>query len=161
VVPIVNAEEELLLLQSPRRPGIWQPVNGALEGGETLLDGALREVREEAGPDLQVRPLGVVHASTFTYDERVRGMISVVYLMAHEGGAAVPGDDMRGSRVRWASAGAIEAERLDLLPPLDERRLRARTLELYRLWKGEADFPLQGTLRPQLLKAPIHAARPG
>src|SRR5262245_47151731 len=86
VVPIVNRREELLLLESRRRPGLWEPVNGAVEDRETLLEAALREVREEAGPDLRVRPLGVVHASTFAYDVRVPRMISIVYLMAHEGG---------------------------------------------------------------------------
>ena len=49
VVAIVNEREELLLLESPRRPGWWEPVNGAVEAGETLLEAALREVREEAG----------------------------------------------------------------------------------------------------------------
>ena len=107
IVPIVNRREELLLLESQRRPGLWEPVNGAVEDGETLLEAALREVREEVGPDLQVRPLGVVHASTFGYDARVQRMISVVYLMAHEGGAAVPGDDMRGSRARSPLVGGL------------------------------------------------------
>src|SRR5437879_11417902 len=72
VVTIVNPQEELLLLESPRRAGLWEPVNGAVDEGETLLGAALREVREEAGPDLRVRPLGVVHASTFAYDARLR-----------------------------------------------------------------------------------------
>ena len=44
VVPIVNTREELLLLESPRRPGWWEPVNGAVDAGETLLEAALREV---------------------------------------------------------------------------------------------------------------------
>jgi 8-oxo-dGTP pyrophosphatase MutT (NUDIX family) len=143
VVPIVNPQGELLLLESPRRPGWWEPVNGAVDDGETLLEAALREVREEAGPDLQVRPLGVVHASTFAYDARLRRMISVVYLMAHEGGAAVPGNDMRGSRVRWATLGAIEADGLRLLPPLDQAWLRRRTVDLFRLWEAEPPVPLQ------------------
>jgi 8-oxo-dGTP pyrophosphatase MutT (NUDIX family) len=38
---------ELLLLESPRRPGWWEPVNGAVDDGETLLEAALREVHEE------------------------------------------------------------------------------------------------------------------
>jgi 8-oxo-dGTP pyrophosphatase MutT (NUDIX family) len=146
VVPIVNRREELLLLESPHRPGRWEPVNGAVEGGETLLDAALREVREEAGSELRVRPLGVVHASTFALDARVREMISVVYLMAHDGGAAVPGDDMSGSRVRWATLGAIESEGLRLLPPLDEAWLLRRTVEVFRLLEPGPDVPLQGPL---------------
>ena len=42
VVPIVNQGEEMLLLESPRRPGWWEPVNGAVENEETLLEAALR-----------------------------------------------------------------------------------------------------------------------
>lgn len=146
VVPIVSPQEEFLLLESPRRPGRWEPVNGAVDEGETLLEAALREAREEAGSELQVRPLGVVHASTFAYDARVERMISVVYLMAHEGGAATPGDDMRGSRIRWVTLDAIESDGLRLLPPFDMRWLRQRTLNLFRLWKQEPSAPLQAAL---------------
>jgi 8-oxo-dGTP pyrophosphatase MutT (NUDIX family) len=144
VVPIINRREELLLLASPRRPGWWEPVNGAVEDGESLLEAALREVREEAGLDLHVRPLGVVHAATFAYDAQVRRVISVVYLMAHDDGAPVPGDDMRGSRVRWATVGAIESEGVRLVPPMDQAWLRQRTLELFRLWEPQPAVLLQG-----------------
>jgi 8-oxo-dGTP pyrophosphatase MutT (NUDIX family) len=146
VVPIVNRQEQFLLLESPRRRGWWEPVNGAVEAGETLLEAALREVREEAGPELRVRPLGVVHASTFAYDALVPRMIGVTYLVAHEGGEAVPGDDMRGSRVRWATSDDVDAQGLRLVPPLDQAWLRRRTLELFRLWQDVPDVPLQGPL---------------
>jgi ADP-ribose pyrophosphatase YjhB (NUDIX family) len=146
VVAIVSPQEELLLFESMRRPGWWEPVNGAVDAGETLLEAALREAREEAGPRLKVRPLGVVHASSFAYDAQLPRMISVVYLMAHEGGSAVPGDDMLGSRVRWASFGAIESQGLRLLPPLDQDWLRRRTLQLYRLWESEPAVQLQRPL---------------
>jgi 8-oxo-dGTP pyrophosphatase MutT (NUDIX family) len=157
VVPIVNRQEELLLLESQRRPGWWEPVNGAVDDGETLLEAALREVREEAGPDLRVRPLGVVHASTFAYDARVPRMISVVYLMAHEGGAAVAGDDMRGSRVHWAALTAIESGGLRLLPPLDQAWLRRRTVDLFRLWEPEPAVLLQGPLSSSAWNKADHA----
>jgi 8-oxo-dGTP pyrophosphatase MutT (NUDIX family) len=146
VVAIVNAREELLLLESPRRPGWWEPVNGAVDAGETLVEAALREVREEAGPDLRVRPLGVVHASTFAYDALVTHVISVTFLMAHEAGQAVPGDDMHGSHVRWATVQEIESEQLCLVPPLDQLWLRQRTIDLYRLWQAAPDVSLQKPL---------------
>jgi ADP-ribose pyrophosphatase YjhB (NUDIX family) len=117
-----------------------------VDDGETLLEAALREVREEAGPDLRVRPLGVVHASTFAFDARVQRMISVLYLMAHEGGTALPGDDMRGSRVRWATLSDIESDGLRLLPPLDQAWLRRRTVDLFQLWEPEPAVPLQEPL---------------
>ena len=57
---IVNAAERLLLLSSPtkNRPGEWQIVSGGLEPAETVLDGTMREVREEVGSQVRVRPLG-------------------------------------------------------------------------------------------------------
>jgi 8-oxo-dGTP diphosphatase len=146
VVPIVNRREELLLLESPFRPGWWEPVNGAVEARETLLEAAVREVREEVGAAVRVRPLGVVHAATFAYDALVTHMISVVYLAAYEGGTPQPGDDMRGSRVRWASLGEIESEELRLVPPLDEAWLRRRTIDLFRLWQPASPVPLQRPL---------------
>lgn len=146
VVVVVNEREELLLFENPRRPGWWEPVNGAVDAGETLLEAALREVREEAGPDLRVRPLGVVHASTFAYDALVTHVISVTFLLAHESGEAVPGDDMRGSRVRWATVGEIESEQLRLVRPLDQQWLRQRTIDLFRLWQTAPDVTLQEPL---------------
>jgi 8-oxo-dGTP pyrophosphatase MutT (NUDIX family) len=143
VVPIVNRSEQLLLLENPRRRGWWEPVNGAVDHDETLLEAALREVREEAGPDLRVRPLGVVHAATFAYDAEVQRMISVVYLMGYEGGEVRPGDDMQESRVRWATLAGIEADGLALVPPYDQVWLRRRTLELFRLWAPQPDAMLQ------------------
>jgi 8-oxo-dGTP pyrophosphatase MutT (NUDIX family) len=49
--------EILLLRRSPGRmyPGVWQCVTGALEGDEKVVDGALRELREETAitaPDI-------------------------------------------------------------------------------------------------------------
>jgi 8-oxo-dGTP pyrophosphatase MutT (NUDIX family) len=43
--------EILLLRRSPGRilPGLWQCVSGRLEPGETVPEGALRELREETG----------------------------------------------------------------------------------------------------------------
>ena len=146
VAVVVNEREEFLLLESPRRPGWWEPVNGVVEAGETLLEAALREVREEAGPDLRVRPLGVVHASTFAYDSLVTHVISVTFLLTHEAGDVVPGDDMHGSRVRWATLSEIDAERLRLVPPLDQPWLRRRAIDLYRLWQPAPAVPLQERL---------------
>jgi 8-oxo-dGTP pyrophosphatase MutT (NUDIX family) len=43
--------EILMLRRSPGRilPGLWQCVSGSLEVGESVTDGALRELREETG----------------------------------------------------------------------------------------------------------------
>jgi 8-oxo-dGTP pyrophosphatase MutT (NUDIX family) len=50
----VDAAGELAILMLRRAPervlaGLWQGVSGALEGDERIVDGALRELREETG----------------------------------------------------------------------------------------------------------------
>lgn len=137
VVFIVNQEEKLLLLSHPKRGETWEVVSGALEAEETALEGVLRETYEEAGADLQVRPLGAVHISTFHYDENVRYMLSLNYLLAYEGGQVRPGDDMQGSRFGWWSLAELNDERVKVIIPRDKWLLR-RAIDLYRLWKEEA-----------------------
>jgi ADP-ribose pyrophosphatase YjhB (NUDIX family) len=135
---IVNADEELLLLAHPRRGDRWEVPNGGLEAGETVLAGVLREVREEAGPQVRVRPLGVVHTSTFPYDRQVRHMISVHYLLAYEGGPVEPGDDMAGSVVRWWSLADLAAGAAPMLVPRESPWLFTRARDLYHLWQADS-----------------------
>lgn len=139
---IVNDQEQILLLNSPTRNQGWQVISGGLEAGETILDGIIREVAEEVGSDVRVRPLGVVHAETFHYDENVRFMIAIYYLMVYEGGTIVPGDDMAGSAYRWWSLDEIEDASLPYHPTVIPWALR-RTVDLYRLWKDDPERPLQ------------------
>jgi dATP pyrophosphohydrolase len=50
---LFSRDRRVLLLQAPARHGeheaFWQPVTGGVEEGETVLQAALREVREETG----------------------------------------------------------------------------------------------------------------
>jgi ADP-ribose pyrophosphatase YjhB (NUDIX family) len=140
---VVNAEGQILLLSSPTRnpDGAWQVVSGALEAGETVLEGTLREVREELG-EIQVRPLGTIHAQTFHYDENVQYMIAIYYLLTYEGGEVVPGDDMQGSQYRWWSLAELENEQVHVVVPPGQKWILKRAVELYRLWK-EQQWELQ------------------
>jgi glycosyltransferase involved in cell wall biosynthesis/ADP-ribose pyrophosphatase YjhB (NUDIX family) len=144
LVFVINEQEEFLLLRHPQRTG-WEVVNGALEANETLAAGALREVQEEAGPEAIVRLLGPVHIQNFHYDQQVRYMLSLSFVAAYEGGAVIPGDDMRGSEVGWFSVAEVEDESLPILVPPDLRWLFERALVLYRLWRDE-QVELQGPL---------------
>lgn len=137
LVFIVNEREEVLLLAHPKRKGGWEVVNGALEAGETVLEAALRETREEVGPDIQIHPLGTVHVSTFHYDQKVQYMLSVGYLMAYESGEVQPGDDMEGSEYRWWSLEELTGEELRLIIPPGGKWLIGRAVDLYRLWREE------------------------
>jgi dihydroneopterin triphosphate diphosphatase len=54
----------LMLRRLPQRGGFWQSVTGAPFHGETELDAAAREVREETGFDVRatLRPVGVTYS---------------------------------------------------------------------------------------------------
>lgn len=135
---VVNPEEKTLLLSSPTRNpnGAWQVVSGALEAGETVLEGTLREAREELS-NIRVRPLGTIHVQTFHYDENVQYMIAIYYLLAYEGGEVQPGDDMQGSQYRWWSLAELNDEKVNIVVPPGQKWILERAIELYRLWKGQ------------------------
>ncbi len=139
---IINENEEILMLHSPIRNQGWQIISGGLEAEETILDGTLREVLEEAGKDIQVRPLGVVHTQTFQYDPGIPHMIGTYYLFAYEGGSIIPGDDMVGSDVRWWSLSDLNNEQPALHPSAKPWMLE-RAVELFCLWKDGKPVPLQ------------------
>jgi len=65
----------LLLKRTERDGGFWQPITGVIEPGESPLQAAVREVREETGLDLEelvapprppLLPLPYVHAFAFS-----------------------------------------------------------------------------------------------
>ena len=139
---IVNSAEQLLLMSSPTRKNGWQTVSGAMDANETLLDGTLREIREELGPDLRVRPLGVFHVESFHFDDRVCYMLACYYLLAYEGGEPQAGDDMVGSEIRWWDVDALEATD-EPLSIMARPWLMRRAVETYKLWCQQPDMLLQ------------------
>jgi ADP-ribose pyrophosphatase YjhB (NUDIX family) len=142
---LVNRTERILLLCSPPGRHGWQVVSGALEAGETVLDGTLREVHEEVGASVRVRPLGAVHVATFCYDRNVRHMLSTHYLFDYQGGEIEPGDDMAGSDYRWWSLAELDQEK-PVFHPSIKRWILGRAVELYRLWRDAPEQPLQPVL---------------
>ena len=154
LVFIVNEQEEILLLAHPKRGGDWEVVNGALEARETIIGGALRETREEAGNEVKVQPLGTVHVSTFHYDDNVQYMLSIGYLMAYKGGEIQPGDDMAGSKYKWWKLDELANESVKVLIPPDGKWILDRAVELYRMWKGreielQAELIIPHTTKPK------------
>ena len=51
LVVIHSADGQVLLMERTDAPGYWQSVTGSQDTGETLLETAVREVREETGLD--------------------------------------------------------------------------------------------------------------
>jgi lipoyl(octanoyl) transferase len=61
-VTAARADGKILLLRrSPDRGGFWQQVTGRIEPGEDPAAAARRELQEETGAEVSVRPLGYVH----------------------------------------------------------------------------------------------------
>jgi dATP pyrophosphohydrolase len=51
LVVVHSAGGQVLLLERADAPGYWQSVTGSQDAGETLVETAIREVREETGLD--------------------------------------------------------------------------------------------------------------
>ncbi len=51
LVVIYTADGQALLMERADAPGLWQSVTGSQDAGETLVETAIREVREETGLD--------------------------------------------------------------------------------------------------------------
>ncbi len=133
---VFDSRERLLLLAPPESPDEWEVISGGMEADETVLEAMLREIREEAGPDFNVRPLANLHTSSFHYDDAVGRLISVAFVLAHEGGQVVASDDMAGAKVHWASLEEIESGQLKVVVPQQKWMFR-RALRLYRMFKDE------------------------
>lgn len=51
LVVIHTQDGQVLLMERADAPGFWQSVTGSQDAGETLMETAIREVREETGLD--------------------------------------------------------------------------------------------------------------
>lgn len=65
---IVENEKGEILLVKTRREGDWVFPGGQIEVGENLIDGVVREVKEESGIDVHVLHLIGVYSNTATYE---------------------------------------------------------------------------------------------
>ena len=59
LVVIHTPDLQILLLERAKHPGYWQSVTGSREDGESFLETAIREVREETGLDIHQNQLRV------------------------------------------------------------------------------------------------------
>ncbi len=125
VAGVVVFEGKVLLIRRGQEPmrGSWSLPGGALETGETMLEGVVREVMEETG--LQVRPLELLAMlDRIVRDEQ--GAVEYHYVLldwlcelADEavGSAARAGSD--ATEVAW-----VDAEAMDCMADLDEAMQR-------------------------------------
>ena len=120
VLAVVVRGEEALIVQRAQQPnaGRWGFPGGVLELGETVAEGAMRELLEETGIVAEAAGILNVHDAVSRDDE---GRVQFHYvLIAVRGlwvaGEAAAGDD--AAAVAWASRADIEAGRYPTFPTL-------------------------------------------
>lgn len=122
--------DEVLLVKRgrPPRQGEWSLPGGGQELGETVFEGAAREVLEETG--LTVVPTAIVTAVDIIHrdgDGRVRYHYTLIDVAAEwQGGEPVAADD--AAAVRWARLDDVDA----LVDSEVTRRVIRQSAELRR-----------------------------
>lgn len=111
-VLVVNEQGEILLGKRHKKsiyPGKWCLPCGYIEYGETYLEAALREVKEEAG--ITSPADGIINVVSNQFDNGVNSLV-VVLLSHYRGNETLkPGDDI-------IETGWFSIENMSTLPPL-------------------------------------------
>jgi len=103
---------------NPPMPGRWGFPGGVLELGETVAQGAMRELAEEAGVEAEAGgPLTVIDTIDRDPEGRVRYHYTLVAVVGHwRSGEGVAGDD--ADEVAWLTRAEIVAQNLPTAPAL-------------------------------------------
>lgn len=107
---VCNDKDEILMVESPRRG--WEYPGGMVEPGESLQDALIREIKEEAGVDVEIT--GFIGICKNVQKDGVNIDFSCKYL----GGELAISDE--SLRVKWVK----KDEALELVTfPLTRKRL--------------------------------------
>lgn len=107
---VVVQDGKALIVKRAHEPrkGEWSLPGGRVELGETLVDAAKREIKEETGLDVDVGPIVEVFDRVHRLDDRVRYHFVIVdYLCTPCGGTLTAGDD--ADSVAWVRGDELEA----------------------------------------------------
>jgi len=120
VLAVVLRRDEVLIVQRAQQPnaGRWGFPGGVLELGETVAEGAMRELMEETG--IVAEPAGVLNVhDAVSRDEEGRVQFHYVLIAVRglwRSGEGEPADD--AAACAWASRADIEAGLYPTFPTL-------------------------------------------
>ena len=120
VLAVVMRGDRALVVRraNPPMSGLWGFPGGVLELGETVAQGAMRELKEETGVQAEAAgPLTVIDTIDRDKEGRVRYHYTLVAVIGHwQSGEGIPGDD--AGEVAWLTRSEIVDQNLPTAPAL-------------------------------------------
>jgi 8-oxo-dGTP diphosphatase len=120
VLAVVMRGDRVLVVRraNPPMPGRWGFPGGVLELGETVAQGAMRELFEETGIEAEAAgPLTVIDTIERDPEGRVRYHYTLVAVIGHwQSGEGVPGDN--ADELAWLTRSEIVEQGLPTAPAL-------------------------------------------
>ena len=116
---VIRGDRALVVRRAnPPMPGRWGFPGGVLELGETVAQGAMRELFEETGVEAEAGgPLTVIDTIDRDSEGRVRYHYALVAVIGHwRSGEGVAGDD--ADEVAWLTRAEIVEQNLPIAPAL-------------------------------------------
>jgi ADP-ribose pyrophosphatase YjhB (NUDIX family) len=107
---VLDEEGRILLARRAYEPdaGKWDVPGGFLEEGEDPVEGLRRELREEAGIEIELGDFVGVFADTYGDPPDVRYVLNLVWEACIAEGEPAPNDDV--SELRWFPKDALPAD---------------------------------------------------
>lgn len=114
-VVVTNDDGDVLVIHRTDNDN-WAVPGGAMDLGESLVDAAVREVKEETGIDCEITGLvGIYtdpkHIIFYTSDGEARQEFSVLFIGRLVGGTPTPSNESR--EVRWIPRDALASLTMD------------------------------------------------